>query len=146
MPRHAVSEPELERALRRGLERARTEFRARAVHYWPEHDAVAILTERDGGFLVPRTAIEPLRDVDPGALARIEIWAGGSAFAIADRDIHVSVHGLLTRVLPGLIPPDVLATLFARRGGTATSPAKRASARENGRKGGRPRKLAAEPA
>jgi hypothetical protein len=80
-----------------------------------------------------------LRDVPADELARLEVWPDGSAIEIEVRDIHISVDGLLSDVLPALLPESALARIFARRGGRITSEAKRATAQANGRKGGRPR-------
>lgn len=123
MTRHAVSEMELKRAIHEGRARSEREFRASAVRYWPDHDAVAIMTERHGGFLVPRTLIEPLRDIEPAALARLELWPGGAAFEITDLDIHVNVHGLLTAALPTMIPAEVLSSLRGELGRRRRKPA-----------------------
>jgi hypothetical protein len=73
-------------------------------------------------------------------LAKLEIWPDGSAIEIEDRDIHISVDGLMTAILPAMLPTRTVAAIFASRGGKATTDAKRSSARENGRRGGRPRK------
>jgi hypothetical protein len=73
-------------------------------------------------------------------LAKLDIWPDGSAIELEQRDIHISVDGLLMAVLPALLPDSALAAIFASRGGKATSDSKRASAQANGRKGGRPRK------
>ncbi len=67
-------------------------------------------------------------------------WPDGSAIELEDRDIQISVHGLMTAILPGVIPARTVAAIFASRGGKATSAVKRSSAQANGRKGGRPRK------
>ncbi|MCJ2019787.1 MULTISPECIES: hypothetical protein [unclassified Methylobacterium] len=67
--------------------------------------------------------IEPLREVDIPALSRLELWPGGAAFEIADLDIHVSVHGLLTTVLPAMIPSEILSGLLGERGGRPRNPA-----------------------
>jgi hypothetical protein len=110
------------------------------VRYIPERDAVEIVTNREGGFFIPRTWIGGLEDVPAEDLAKLTIWPDGSAIELDERDIHISVDGLLTQVLPALLPVSALAAIFASRGGKAASEAKRASARTNGRKGGRPRK------
>ena len=73
-------------------------------------------------------------------LGKLEVWPDGSAIELEDRDIHISVHGLLTAILPAMLPSRSVAAIFASRGGQVTSRAKRKSSRANGRKGGRPRK------
>ncbi|MCJ2065165.1 hypothetical protein MKK63_20965 [Methylobacterium sp. J-088] len=127
MTRHVVSEADLEHALEQGRVCSARAFRASAVSYWPDHDAIAILTERHGGFLIPRALIEPLREVDIPALSRLELWPGGAAFEIADLDIHVSVHGLLTAALPAMIPSEVLSSLLGARGSRRRKPAPEAA-------------------
>jgi hypothetical protein len=127
-------------ALSKGRADATTELRARAVRYLADRDVLEIETNRDGGFLIPRSWIGALQNIPAGELAKLEVWPDGSAIELEERDIHISVDGLLTDVLPALLPESALATIFARRGGQATSEAKRASAQANGRKGGRPRK------
>lgn len=46
----------------------------------------------------------------------------------------------MTVLLPAIVPAQAIAAIFAGRGGKATSDAKRVSAQENSRRGGRPRK------
>jgi hypothetical protein len=93
------------------------------------------------GFLIPRHWIGALQDLPVEDLAKLEIWPDGSAIEIEDRDIHISVDGLMTAILPAMLPTRTVAAIFASRGGKATSDAKRRSAQENGRSGGRPRKV-----
>jgi hypothetical protein len=81
-----------------------------------------------------------LQDVPIEELARLEIWPDGSAIELEVRDIHISVDGLMTAILPAMLPTKTIAAIFASRGGRATSDAKRSSAQENGRRGGRPSK------
>jgi hypothetical protein len=129
-------------ALAVGRAEAQSEFRAQAVRYVPERDAIEIVTTGNAGFLVPREWIGALQDVPVEALTKLELWPDGSAIEIEDRDIHISVDGLMTAILPAMVPAHAVAAVFARRGGKATSDAKRSSAQTNGRKGGRPRKKA----
>ena len=112
------------------------------VRYVPDRDAIEIVTTRNAGFLIPRAWIGALQDVPKEDLAKLEIWPDGSAIELEDRDIHISVHGLMTAILPAMLPPRAVAAIFASRGGKASSEAKRSSAQANGRKGGRPRKTA----
>ncbi|HTW52547.1 MAG TPA: DUF2442 domain-containing protein [Stellaceae bacterium] len=118
---------------------AESEIRAQAVRYVPDRDAIEIVTTRNAGFLVPRQWIGALQDVPAEDLAKLVVWPDGSAIEIEDRDIHISVHGLMTAILPAMLPPRAVAAIFASRGGRATSEVKRSSAQANGRKGGRPR-------
>jgi hypothetical protein len=129
-------------ALAAGRMEAETEIRTRAARYVRDRDAIEIVTTRDAGFLIPRQWIGALQDLPAEDLARLELWPDGSAIALEDRDIHISVHGLLAATLPAMLPPRALAAMFASRGGRATSEAKRTRAQANGRKGGRPRKVA----
>ncbi len=135
-----ITDAEFIAALAAGRAEAEAEIRAKAVRYVPDRDAIEILTTRNAGFLIPRHWISALEDVPTEDLARLEIWPDGSAIELEDRDIHISVHGLMTAILPAMLPPRAVAAIFASRGGKAISDAKRSSAQTNGRKGGRPRK------
>ena len=132
----------LSRAVDAGQREAETEFRARSVRYDPDRDTVEIVTTRNVGFLVPRVWIGALADLRPDQLTSLDVWPDGSAIELDVLDIQVSVHGLLSQVLPAILPSSFLAGLFGSRGGKSKSDAKKATARENGRKGGRPRKPA----
>jgi hypothetical protein len=127
-------------ALAAGRIEAAIEIRAQAVRYVPERDAIEIVTNHNAGFLIPRQWIGALQEVPTEELHKLEVWPDGSAIELEDRDVHISVHGLLTAILPAMLPSRSVAAIFASRGGQATSRAKRKSSRANGRMGGRPRK------
>jgi hypothetical protein len=140
MKANQITDAEFAAALAAGRIESESEVRAQAIRYVPDRDAIEIVTNRNAGVLIPREWIGALQDVPSEELDKLEVWPDGSAIELEDRDIHISVHGLLTATLPAILPPQVIATIFASRGGQATSETKRASSRENGRKGGRPRK------
>ncbi|HKM64884.1 MAG TPA: DUF2442 domain-containing protein [Acidisphaera sp.] len=142
MSAHRTTDAAYANALAAGQAEAETEIRAQSVRYVPERDAIEIVTTRGAGFLIPLRWIGSLQEVPPQDLAKLEIWPDGSALEIEGRDIQVSVHGLLTAVLPAMLPAGALAAAFASRGGESRSAAKRTSAQRHGRKGGRPRKTA----
>jgi hypothetical protein len=142
MTQHEITDTAYAAALVAGQAAAEEEVRAQAVRYVPDRDAIEIVTAGNAGFLIPRGWIGALQDVPTDDLAKLEIWPDGSAIELEDRDIHISVHGLMTAILPAMLPPRAVAAIFASRGGKATSDAKRSSAQANGRKGGRPRKAA----
>jgi len=137
---HQITDAEYAAAIAIGRGQAEAEIRARAVRYVPERDSIEIITNRDAGFLIPRAWIGALQEIPTDDLAKLEVWPDGSAIELGDRDIHISVHGLLTAVLPAMLPTKLVAAIFASRGGKTTSDAKRTSSRANGRKGGRPPK------
>ena len=142
MTHRPITDAEFAAALAAGRAEAETEVRAQGVRYVPDRDAIEVLTTRHAGFLIPRGWISALQDVPLEDLVNLEVWPDGSAIELEDRDIHISVDGLLAAVLPAMLPMGAVAAVFASRGGQATSDAKRSSAQENGRKGGRPRKAA----
>jgi hypothetical protein len=142
MTQHQITDAAYAAALIAGQAEAAGEVRAQAVRYVPDRDAIEIVTTRNAGFLIPCEWIGVLQDVSREDLAKLEIWPDGSAIELEDRDIHISVHGLMTAILPAMLPPRAMAAIFASRGGKATSDAKRSSAQANGRRGGRPRKTA----
>jgi hypothetical protein len=142
MTQHHITDAEFAAALAAGRTGTETEIRAEAVRYVADRDAIEVVTTRHAGFLIPRGWIGALQDVPIEELGQLEIWPDGSAIELESRDIHISVDGLMTAILPAMLPTRTVAAIFASRGGRATSEAKRSSAQQNGRRGGRPRKAA----
>ena len=95
MTEHQITNVEYAAALTTGRAQGASELRAHAVHYIPERDAIEIVTNREGGFLIPRTWIGALQEVPTEELVKLEIWPDGSAIELEERDIHISVDGLL---------------------------------------------------
>jgi len=141
--RNHITDAEYARAVEAGEREAREQFRASSVRYLADCDAIEILTMRDGGFVVPRRLIGALEDATATELAELEVWPGGLVIELPSKDVQIAVHGLITAVLPVLLPRPVVAGMFAAQGGAARTKVKAATARENGKKGGRPRKRAA---
>ena len=140
MSSQGITDAEFAAALAAGRVEAEAEIRAQTVRYVADRDSIEIVTTRNAGFLIPRHWIGALQDVPVEDLTKLEIWPDGSAIELEDRDIHISVDGLMTAILPAMLPTRTVAAIFASRGGKATSDAKRSSSKKNGRKGGRPRK------
>ena len=143
MTNHNITDTEYATALEAGRLAAESEFRAQAVRYIPDRDAIEVITVRNGGFVIPRHLIGVLQDLTPNDLATIEMWPDGSVIEIENLDIHISVDGMVKAALPILVPGRIVAGLFAAFGGAAKSKAKAKSSRQNGKKGGRPKKTVA---
>ncbi len=138
-----TKEHDYEAALEAGHLAQEAEFRTASVRYDLDRNMLEITTTQGGGFVVPLEWVPVLANLTPADLAELDVWPDGSAIELDAHDIHISVHGLLTGLLPRLLPTGAVSHLFAERGGRSTSAAKQAAARENGRRGGRPRKASA---
>ena len=87
-------------------------------------------------FAFPPQLAQGLVDASPDDLAIIELAGGGYGLHWPKLDADFTVPGLLM----GLFGTQTwMAREQARRAGSTPSPAKARAARENGRKGGRPR-------
>ena len=128
-----MSQGEYETATRLGEELDRTEPRARAVRYDRRSGRVIVDLKNDTTFAFPARLVQGLGDVSEDDLAAVAIEGSGYGLRWERQDIDVSVPGLLAGIFG-------TRKYMAQLAGRATSPAKAAAARENGRKGGRPRK------
>ena len=89
-------------------------------------------------FSFPPEKAQGLSTATAAQLAQVEVVGRGYGLHWAELDADLSVPGLLA----GLFGSASWMREMGRRGGSATTAAKQAAARENGRKGGRPRKAA----
>jgi hypothetical protein len=108
------------------------------VHYDRAHDMLDLTLRSGIGIRIPRSQIREIAEAQPKDLAKVEIQPGGDGLSFRKLDIDISVPGLLA---------DELGALFSRAMGRRTrgrtTPKKAAASRENGRKGGRPKKPSA---
>lgn len=97
-----------------------------------------IITLTDGiEMAFPVQLLEGLAGARSENLKKIEISPAGTGLYWPDLDVDLYVPGLLSGVLGSR---KWMAALMGAAGGSVRSPAKTVSSRENGRKGGRPRK------
>jgi hypothetical protein len=99
-----ISDAEYSATLAAGRTEGKIEIRARAVRYGSERDAIEIVTSHDVSLLIPRQWVGALQNLPTAELGKLEVWPDGSAIELEDPDIHVSVHGLLTAILPAMLP------------------------------------------
>lgn len=108
---------------------------AKSVRYDRRAKAMRFVLRSGAEVSIPVAAVSYFRGVSPAQLAKVELYATGEAISIPERDIDVSVPGLLRDAL-GF-------ELQQRRAGRVKSAARAKASRANGKKGGRPRKSAA---
>lgn len=133
-----VSEQEFEAAQARMVALREAGHVTRAF-YDPEADRVVVALSTGVELAFPPRLAEGLAGAAAQDLGLIEISASGLGLHWPRLDADLYVPALLQGVLGS---PQWMAAQFGAAGGRATSPAKAAAARTNGRKGGRPRRQA----
>ena len=119
--------------------RERMDATARAIAASYDRRARRILVSLSNGLELafPPHLAEGLADAKPADLAAIEITSTGLGLHWPKLDADLYLPALLQGIFGS---PRWMAGLLGKSGGLARTPAKLAAARENGRKGGRPRK------
>jgi hypothetical protein len=111
-----------------------------AARYSRTHHKLEVSFANGVDIAVPIALIQDLQMLaqapTPAQLAEVEIWGGGQSIYFPRLDESVWAPGLLR----GVYGTKLWMRDLARQMGSVKSPAKAAAARENGRKGGRPRK------
>ncbi|HKP76469.1 MAG TPA: DUF2442 domain-containing protein, partial [Longimicrobiaceae bacterium] len=112
------------------------EIEPRAVKAWYDAERGLVMVElKNGcvfGFPPPQESVWGLSGATPVELAKVEVDWGGEALHWEEIDADISVPGLLLDLLN-------VKAWYAKWLGGARTEAKAAAARENGKKGGRPR-------
>jgi hypothetical protein len=137
------TDADLRAALRRGRQADQTEARAVSACY--DEDSGRIVLELTNGcsFAFPAELAQGLRGAPAGELAAVTVLAGGRALRWEALDVDLGVAPLLAGIFGTAAWMRELRTEMARAGGRVSSPRKATAARENGKKGGRPRTRAA---
>jgi hypothetical protein len=135
--RRELTEEEIEAMLDRAYDpdRPRPDNGPAAVSATYDEERQRVMVEFENGCLFgfPASLVRGTEGAPAPLLSRVEILPSG--LAVAWREINASAD------IRGLMLTAFRAHAWAGRYlGTATSPAKAAAARENGKKGGRPRK------
>jgi len=125
-----------ERASKAGRRAATAEPRARKARYDAKNDRIVVELTNGCIFAFPPRLAQGLSGAHKADLAAVEVTPAGSGLHWESLDVDLSVPGLVV----GVFGTRHWMREMARHGGTATSTAKAAAARENGRKGGRPAK------
>jgi len=130
-----VTELRADAALQRGKVARAQDPRAAAARYVSRSGRVIVELTNGCTFAFPSKLAQGLEAATDEKLAQVEILGAGTGLHWEAIDADLSVPGLLA----GLFGTRAY---LARQAGRATFPAKAAAARDNGAKGGRPRRSA----
>jgi Protein of unknown function (DUF2442) len=127
------SEGEIDAALARGEAKREIEPRAQMAQFDRGSRKVVVTFTNGSEFSFPPELAQGLSGATDDQLAAIRILGGGAGLHWEALDTDLSVPGLVDQVFG-------TRKFMAQQAGRAKSAAKAAAARENGAKGGRPRK------
>jgi|APAra7269097635_1048570.scaffolds.fasta_scaffold02142_5 hypothetical protein len=135
-----VTEDSMRRAA--AMRQSRTP-KAVSVQFLPSRQSLLIGFLDQSAIALPVAKFPELDALDPAELDRLTISFGGQALCLEERDMHISIQGMIaaSEALMGLA-----ASMVAANNGRRVSAAKAEAARANGRRGGRPRKLGTDSA
>lgn len=119
-----------------------TEPRAKAVRYDPESRRVVIDLRNNTTFIFPIDQVQGLRGASDEELAQIVIRPHGESLHWPRLDWDCGIPNLIMGIFGSHTWMKALRAEIGRRGGSKISEAKARAARENGKKGGRPKKRA----
>ena len=135
--RKPVTKDALDRAIDAEEEAASQEHQAREAWFDRQHGTI-MLKLTDGRVFGAEPAFIPsLHGASATQLAGLHASDDGAYLVIKALDLHVSVDGLVTRIIEE--SPMAIRRSGARLAGLTTSPAKAVASARNGRLGGRPR-------
>jgi hypothetical protein len=125
----------IEEARRAGQRALRTEPRAASAAYDAASGEVRVRMHNGASFAVAAAALSELHGASEEDLARVEVPRSGYGLHWPTLNVDVALEGMLEVAFGGLVRSAI-----ARNAGASRSTAKARAARENGKKGGRPRK------
>lgn len=138
MTTETLVDANIDAARRHGDRLALAEPRAASARYDSASGRVIVDLTNGCTFAFPARALQGLGEASDQELSQVEVLGSGYGLHWETLDADFTVPGLLM----GLFGTRAwMAREQARKAGAARSPAKAAAARENGRKGGRPKRV-----
>lgn len=136
MATKALTDEEIEAGRVLGRMRAAREPRAVATFYDAKRDRIVVELTTELELAIPRRMLQGLSDATPEQLARVQVLGSGTAIAWNDLDVGFTVRALVSSIFG---TKEWMAAL-GHVGGSVKSKRKATTSRQNGAKGGRPKK------
>jgi len=135
-----ISEEELDAQIAKAKASAKeadaTEPRAKSVRFDQLSGLIVISLKNGAFFSFPPILVQGLGEAPPEALNDVWLDASGSSVHWDQLDVDLEIAGLIA----GIFGTKVWMSELGRKGGQSISPAKAEASRNNGKKGGRPKK------
>ena len=135
--RKPITKNVLDRAIGAEEEAASQEHQAREAWFDGQHGTVMLKLTDGRVFGAEPGFIPSLQGASPNQLTGLRASDDGVYLVIETLDLHISVDGLVTRIMEE--SPLAIKRSGARLAGLTTSPAKAVASARNGRLGGRPK-------
>ena len=135
--RKPITNEALDRAISAEEEGASQEHQAREAWFDGQHGTIMLKLVDGRVFGAEPGFIPLLQGASPTQLAGLQASDDGVYLVIKALDLHISVDGLVTRIIEE--SPAAIRRSGARLAGLTTSPAKAVASARNGRLGGRPK-------
>jgi hypothetical protein len=132
--RVATTNAEIDAGIARAKVSEKYRPKAVAAAYQKKNDSLEIVLATGVTLAIPRRLLEGLENASPGDVAKVTIEDHGSSLHWETLDVDHYVPGLID----GVFGTRKWMAAMGAKGGAVSSPAKRAAARKNGSKGGRP--------
>ncbi len=123
-------------AVKRGEQRMASKPSATSARYDERSNRIVVELNNGSTFIFPPELAQGLRDASANDLADVIVMPTGYALRWERLDADFTVIGLLA----GIFGTKAWMSELGRKGGSARSEAKASAVRENGKRGGRPRK------
>ncbi len=127
---------QVERATAAAKEADEREPRVDAVRFDRGTRKFVVDLKNGTSFIFPADLVQGLTDASGESLSKVEVTPSKEGLMWEDLDVYIGVPALMM----GIFGTKAWMAELGRTGGSRTSDAKRKAAKENGKKGGRPKK------
>ena len=132
-----VTEEILKQAIERGKNKRLLELNVKNVGYLASDKTLRIGFSDGSAVIFPVQNYPELAALNDIELAEVELGFGGKAICFEENNLHISITGLFASSIP---LSKIASSISGFNHGKQVSETKAYAARENGKKGGRPRK------